>query len=120
MSHLVDECYEVYRETVRKARKEHECSACRLPIRPGDYYCAVFIVFDHRSRFVRRCGACQTTHLHLRELGDGDMWPDERLNCGLDYEDEWNDEPPEDIAALPLLSADERGALLAPKPGVTP
>lgn len=115
MSYSYDECYEVHEESVRKARKEHVCCACKLPIRAGDYYASVFIVFDGRTQFYKRCGACQKTHLHLRELcKDRDMWPREDLSCGLDYEEEWETEPPDEIAALPLLSADERGALLKP------
>ena len=114
MSHYVDECYDVYQETTRKARKEHDCDACKLPIRRGDYYCSVHIVFDGRARSVKRCGACQTTHIHLRKLNPGEMWPNEKLACGLDYEEEWGNEPPDEIQALPLLSADERGQLLKP------
>lgn len=114
MSHYVDETYDAYVEKFRKARKSHACDACRLPIRPGDFYCSVHIVFDGEAETVKRCGACQATHEHLRKLGaDRDMWPDERLACGLKYEDEWGDEPPDEVAALPMLSAEERGALLA-------
>jgi hypothetical protein len=116
VSYSYDECYEVHEERVHKARKNHVCCACEQPIRTGDYYASVFIVFDGRSRFYRRCGACQTTHLHLRKLcTPNEMWPREDLSCGLDYAEEWGAEPPDEIAALPLLSADERGALLAPR-----
>ena len=115
MSYSYSDTYDVYQEDIRKARKEHECSACELPIRPGDYYCAVFVVFDGKSKQFKRCGACQTTHKHLRELCEpNEMWPKEDLSCGLDYEEEWDSEPPDDIAALAFMSADERGALLKP------
>lgn len=119
MSYSADENYKVYRETFRKARKAHTCSACRSAIAEGDYYCDLRWVNDYGAGTVKRCGSCQRTHEHLRkvcaESGYDDMWPDEELNCGLKYEDEWETEPPEEIAALPLLSAAERGALLAPK-----
>lgn len=111
MSHSIDETYDVYEETVYRARKLHECDACDLPIKPGDFYCRVFILFDGRKETVKRCGACQKTHEHLRKLDPGELWPDERLDCGLEYEREWNREPPEEIAALPMLSDAERGAL---------
>ena len=121
MSHSCEETYDVYRETVRRARKQHECDACRAPIRPGDYYCAVSVVHDNVAETVKRCGACQRTHEHLRVLCSErsswdreNFWPDERLNCGLEYDEEWGSEPPNEIASLPLLGADERGVLLKP------
>jgi hypothetical protein len=113
MSHYCEEAYTVYNETVRKARKEHTCSACRFPILPGNYYASVFIVFEGEAESLKRCGSCQKTHLHLRQL-DPEMWPDEKLNCGKAYEDEWGEEPPDEIAELPFLSADQRGMLLDP------
>lgn len=115
MSHSCDETYTIYEEHVHRARKQHDCDACGLPIKPGDYYCRVFLLFDGSKETVKRCGACQKTHEHLRELAPGEMWPDERLNCGYTYQDHWNDDPPDDIAALAFLDAAERGALLAPK-----
>lgn len=101
MSHLVDETYSVYSESRRSARKRHACSACRDAIEPGHRYVSVFIVFDGESRAVKRCLRCQAIHEHLRSLctRDGDLWPDESLDCGLDYVSEWG-ELPDDIAAL--------------------
>lgn len=122
MSYEAEGYYVAYREIVRRARKLHTCDACEQPIRPGDYYCAVSWVFDGGADGVKRCGSCQRTHEHLRNLcwykdrGYHDhLWPDERLRCGREYEDEWGDAPPDEIAALPLLSAAERGALLVPR-----
>lgn len=120
MSYAAEETYDVYREQIRKARQSHRCDACRCVIRSGDYYCAVSWVYDGSAGGVKRCGSCQLTHVHLRgmcsaEFDRDDMWPDERLGCGLEYEDEWGEEPPEEIWVLPLLGPDERGALLAPK-----
>jgi hypothetical protein len=120
VSHSCDGNAAVYRETIRKARKLHYCHACRKVIRPGDYYASIAIVADGEAESVKRCGACQTTHLHLRELCRApehrydDLWPDERLNCGESYEDNWGAEPPDEIADLPFISDDERGALLRP------
>jgi hypothetical protein len=116
VSYSYDDCYTVHEVDIRKARKEHVCSACKLAIKPGDYYAAVFIVFDGSTQTYKRCGACHTTHEHLRKLCEPiGMWPKEDLSCGLDYAEEWGDEPPDEIAALPLLSADERGSLLRPE-----
>lgn len=113
MSHSIDECYAVYDETIRRARKDHACSACGLTIRSGDLYCQVFWVFDGAAGSVKRCGRCQKMHEHLRIKGGGEMWPDERLGCGLDYEEEWGREPPEEIQALPFLPADEASRTLS-------
>ena len=113
MSHCVDECYDVYQETVRRARKEHVCDACARTISPGHRYITVSVVYDGTARRYKRCGACQRTHEHLRTLcRDRDMWPDEELACGLAYEEEWECAPPDEIAALPLLSDEEVGKLL--------
>ncbi len=126
MSLSCDETCTVHRSAVRKARKAYKCSACRANILPGHYYRNVFLVFDGDAETIRRCGSCDTTWQHLYQLCQEHnkdhrnyetLYPDEKLSCGLKYEDEWGDLP-DDIAALPLLSADERGALLAPK--VTP
>ena len=121
MSHYAEEKYDIYSETFRRARKEHKCDACKQKILPGHYYCALFTLFDGNTEHIKRCGACQLTHEHLRQLcyaADNDMWPDERLNCGLKYESEWGDEPPDEIAALPLLGREEVGKLLNGRKGV--
>lgn len=99
MSHGIDERYKVYNERRVKARKAHACGACGDPIEPGHEYTLVFIVFD-RARSLKRCLRCQALHVHLRGVcAPHEMWPDERLDCGMDYEEEWG-ELPEEIAAL--------------------
>lgn len=99
MSHGIDERYKVYNERAVKARKAHTCGACDGQIEPGHVYTRVFIVFD-RAWSMARCLRCQALHVHLRGLGaPHEMWPDERLDCGMDYEEEWGDLPDE-IAAL--------------------
>lgn len=103
MSNYCDETYDVYVEDRVKARKEHRCSACEERIPPGVTYWRIRWVFDSSASGVKRCERCQAIHLHLRqkcrEQTYGDLWPDERLACGLKYEDEWGDLP-EEIAAL--------------------
>lgn len=107
MSHDIDETYDVYAETHRRARKAHECDACGERIGPGVTYWRVFVVFDGSAEAHKRCNRCQAIHVHLRSLDPGRRWPDERLACGLDYEDEWGDLP-EEIAALAFaLPGDE-------------
>jgi hypothetical protein len=102
MSYSADEQYDVYHETQVTARKEHPCSACVEAIPPRTSYWRVTWVFDGSAGGVKRCNRCQAIHKHLRKLcaaRDYDLWPDERLNCGLTYEDEWGDLP-EEIEAL--------------------
>lgn len=50
----------VWRETERKARKEHKCSCCRRRIGPGETYLDHFSVFDggpHREKMCAECVA---------------------------------------------------------------
>lgn len=100
MSGYADETYDVYDERFPVARKPHKCSACGETIAPGHRYARVGIVFQKEAETVVRCARCQTIHEHLRTLGDHDMWPDEQLNCGEEYEQHWGEKPPDDIAAL--------------------
>lgn len=112
MSHSIDEYYSDYEETPRCAESDElHCSACREPIQFGHVYYDILIVEgdpddeDSRSETsLIRCLRCQRIHQHLRELGDGEMWPDEHLNCGEEYEEHWNKPPPSDIAELAFKS----------------
>lgn len=100
VSHYVDDSYSAYCESFRKARKAHKCDACKCDIPCGGHYCYISYVWDGSAYSVKRCLACQATHEHLRKLGRAKgMWPDEKLNCGIAYEEEWGELPPE-IAAL--------------------
>ena len=112
MSYHADEAYDVYQEPRLRARKEHTCSACDQRIPPGHLYFRVFTLADGKKTTIKRCAACQLTHWHLREICEGEMWPDEHLNCGQDYEEEWGTEPPDHIANLPLMSKEDVQKLL--------
>lgn len=118
MSYSYDDCgyADVYKDTVRKARKQHKCTACSKPILPGHYYVSHFSVNEGQADTIKRCGACELTFQHLKEIGKKvGMFPAPALDCGLDYEEEWGTEPPDDIADLVFLSPEESGQLLAPK-----
>lgn len=109
MSHEVDDYYRVYDELFPRARKEHCCGACKIVIRRGDRYARIFILgSEGEPSTVKRCLGCQHIHEHLRALGQHDgLWPDEELDCGEDYVDNWGREPPDDIAKIPFMTADE-------------
>ena len=113
MSHEIDEIYDAYGEARVRARKVHECDACGDPIRRGDLYTKVGIVWGRSAETVKRCLRCQAIHKHLRALDPGNLWPDERLNCGEDYRDHWGDDPPPEIARLAFMTPDEMQRELA-------
>lgn len=93
MSHSCDETYDIYDEHELIARKAHVCCACLLRIEPGHKYTRVFVLYDGRKETYKRCIRCQLIHEHLRDLAPGERWPDEELNCGQLYEDEWGTAP---------------------------
>lgn len=113
MSYYAEESYAVYEEIQRKANREHRCDACGAVISKRERYTSVHIVYDGAST-VKRCARCQAMHLHLRELclARGDMWPHEKLGCGLDYEEEWEQEPPPYIQELPFATPDRAALIL--------
>ncbi|MCC7541953.1 MAG: hypothetical protein IT379_37380 [Deltaproteobacteria bacterium] len=92
-----------YSEKVRRARKEHRCSACCETISPGQHYTYVSFVVERTAESLKRCTRCEALYRHLRELGRGEgLQPDMALNCGLSYEEEWG-ELPGHIAALAFV-----------------
>jgi hypothetical protein len=114
MSQYCEERYEVYAENRTTARKAHECDACDGAIAPGDIYYRVRWVYDGSADGVKRCARCQFIHEHLRKLGDGDMWPAEKLDCGEEYEQHWGVKPPAAIAELAFWRPGD------PLPAITP
>lgn len=104
-----------YRETRRRARKQHECCACEIPILPGHVYWVIAACWDGQVRDWKRCDRCQFIHQQLRPLCQAkDEWPDERLNCGHEFEEAHDRHPPDWLAALAFW---QPGDLL---PHVTP
>jgi hypothetical protein len=110
----VEETYTVYTRTLTKARKEHACSACKETIRPGDYYTKVFSLYDGNTNNYKRCPACEAIFDELvSRLQENEQWPDERLNCGHEWSENFGEPPPEHIAALAFLSPAEKQAIPA-------
>ncbi len=91
---------------------QHKCDACEMTIRVGDKYASVAYEWDGDFCSLKRCLRCQTIHEHLRELAPGELWPDEELNCGEEYEEHWGNEPPEEVARLAFMTDDEAQAEL--------
>lgn len=90
-----------YRETPRTARKQHECCACEIPILPGHRYWVIASCWDGRVHSWKRCARCQLIHEQLRPLcRENDEWPDEELNCGHTFEQNYDRPPPAWMAAL--------------------
>lgn len=99
---------DVYREKRVRARKEHRCGACAEPITPGHVYVDVVLIADREVHDqLKRCLRCQTMHEHLRSLAPQDEWPREDLGCGHSYQDVHGVAPPDAIAALAFMTAEE-------------
>lgn len=111
MSHGIDEYYSFYEELYPRARLSHRCDACGDTIEPGHIYARVSWHFLGTIAGVKRCLRCQKLHLHLREMGNGDSWPAERLDCGEKYSEHWGGEAPAEIQEL----AFKTGADLQPE-----
>lgn len=117
MSFEADSYADVFRTVVRQARKAHRCDGCRAAIRPGDRYADVFMVAEREPYTYKRCGRCEATYRHLTKLADPEgLCVAQDLSCGLDYQEEWGEPPPEDVQRLPFLTDDEASALLTETP----
>lgn len=101
----------------RRAKIEHHCSCCREVIRRGDLYINEFSVFDGNSHTTKRCLRCQTIYDHLieRHADIEDAGVDTELHCGHDYQEVFQEDPPEHIARLAFMTADEMQAEQAAK-----
>ncbi len=99
-----DEYVSVSSDEWRKARKEHRCDACHEAILPSHRYHRTWFIFDGNPHVYVRCARCQAIHAHLRakinESGECDEYCDDQLNCGHEYRERWNEDPPPEIAAL--------------------
>lgn len=104
MSQSCDEEPDVYRIFQRRARKMHTCSACHGEIRKGDAYTREDVLFEREWTRTLRCGRCQIIFDHLmmmcRVHGESDEYPDPELDCGHDYRERWEVDPPEWLAGL--------------------
>jgi len=86
-----------------KARKEHDCDACGVTIRPGDSYTRDALLHEGTWHVVIRCERCQVIYNHLEQRLQ-DSGSDEccarELDCGHEYRERWGQEPPAWLAQL--------------------
>lgn len=88
-----------------RARKDHWCGACSETIPRGDRYVRVNFKQDGEISSLIRCLRCERIYRHLQEKGRPvGMVPCWLLDCGLDYLEEWEEEPPPEIAALAFVT----------------
>ncbi len=114
MSYMFDETYDVYIEKKRKASKSHVCSACKEAIHPKEYYFNISCVFQGEAATIKRCARCQTMHLNLRKMDKDceDLWPDEKLNCGEEFEEHWGEPPSREMVELAFITPKEAQKLV--------
>lgn len=94
-----------WQEKVRKANKEHRCIACKETIRVGDVYNYSSGIWDGRPESYHHCLRCFTM---LRALMDISQEPvDLHLACGNNWEDVFDDPPPEHLLKLAFMTPDE-------------
>lgn len=104
MSQLCDGRADVFHEFTRTARKDRPCDACHGEIRRGDRYNLEDVLYEGHWSHTVRCARCQLIFEHLvsmcREHGENDEWPDPNLDCGHEYRERWECDPPAWLAAL--------------------
>lgn len=106
MSVSIDDCgtLEASSETRPRARKEHRCNACGETIPRGTVYVRNGFVGEGTAETIKRCLRCERIYAHLAErfrvAGRRGEAPDVMLACGHSYRDEWDEDPPDEIAAL--------------------
>jgi len=101
----------MFKEKVHRAIEAIKCSCCGIGIRVGDYYHRTMFISEARWFTIRRCAPCQKIYEHLlkkrNESKAWDMAIDLWLDCGEEYEDEWGEPPPPEIAALAFALPNE-------------
>ena len=81
---------DVFQQTMRVARKEHQCCECFGVIRCGERYEYItMLIFSHRSTH-RTCGVCAAIAKTMQSCGrePGQLWENiHEENCIGDYYD---------------------------------
>lgn len=89
---------DAFKEVVRTARKEHQCSACDETIAPGHRYVAISGVWDGSPGSFKHCLRCHAITDAIYAAGGDGVQID--LACGHDWEEAFGGPPPENVAAL--------------------
>lgn len=80
MCYTYDGVCDIFIETEPKARKEHTCSECRLPIEKKEQYYRLETLYD---------GSWETSKLHLSCKDYRKMVYDHEREEGCDYMESW-------------------------------
>lgn len=97
--------------TWRRARKHHKCCACGEQVRPGDRYHVYSGIWDGQPETYKHCARCWSLLEVLSGEVDGPVQLD--LNCGQRWQDAFDEDQPDDVAALAFLTRDEAQRQLA-------
>lgn len=105
------------RRGTSRARKPFACTACEGTIAKGDFYGYFQWISaeDFCMHWSRRCARCEIIYRHLLKRCEADKrWlvPADNLDCGAEYEEEWGESPPPEIAALAFVTPDEAQELV--------
>jgi hypothetical protein len=88
-----DEYCTVWRETERKARKQHECSCCRRRIGPGENYIVHFSICHGDVTDEKCCGDCEADRAEFANAHGGfrtspGYFPDQVAACITEGDEE--------------------------------
>ena len=104
------EACDVWEQRRHKSNGKRRCDACRADIPAGHVYVKHTIWCEAVGReMIRRCLACDTIYQHLVERLAGEYYEaaDPRLDCGHEYEERWNEAPPDELARIAFMTPDE-------------
>ncbi|HMA26007.1 MAG TPA: hypothetical protein VKO62_00110 [Solirubrobacterales bacterium] len=100
-----------------RARKPHKCCACGEPIRVGHRYERIAFKWEGEFESLLRCLRCSAMASACQERLRREDAYDEgvayRLDCGHEWSDRFEEEPPPEVARLAFMTADEAQAEFA-------
>ena len=67
----IDDVCEVWKETPRRARKQHACTCCYRPILIGEKYVDHFDVFEGRPEKCKLCSECEKDRAEFGDAHNG-------------------------------------------------
>lgn len=118
MSCDIDGYNEFESVTRPRARKPHECCACELPIRVGDVYERIAFKWEGEFECLCRCLRCSAiADAIATEQRKGDGFDPQgvayALDCGHDWEENFEEPPPPEVERLAFMLPDEMQKELA-------